>query len=166
MDCSTPGFLVDHQLLELTQLMSIKLVMPSNHLILCCPLLLLPSIFPSIRAFPNESVLCIRWLEYWSFSLSQSFQWTFRTDFLLDWLVGSPRSLGNSQESTPTPQFKSNTDALFIVQLSQPNMTTGKTIALTRRAFVDKVMPLLFNMLSRLVIAFLPRRKRLLVSWL
>jgi len=139
--------------------MSIESVMPSNHLILCRPLLLLPSIFPSIRVFSNESALHIRWPKYWSFSfnISPSNEHPGLISFRMD-----------SQESSPTPQFKSiNYLALsFIVQLSPPYMTTGKTIALTRQTFVGKVMSLLFNMLSMLVITFLPRSKRLLISWL
>ena len=148
--------------------MSIESVIPSNHLIFCHSLLL-PSIFPSIRVFSNESVLRIRQPKYWSFQFQhQSFQRIFRTDFLLDGLVGSPFSPRDSEESSPTPQFKSiNSSVLsFIVQLSHPYMTTGKTIALTRLTFVSKVMSLLFRMLSRFVITFLPRSKRLLISWL
>ena len=132
--------------------------MPSNHLILCCPLLLPPSIFHSMRIFSNESVFCIRWPKYWSFSFSiRIFQWIFRTDFLLDWLVWSPWSKGFSR-SAPTPLLNTSSkasilwhSAFFIVQLSHPYMTTGKTVALTRWTFVDKVMSLLFNMLSRWV---------------
>ena len=136
--------------------MSIESVMPSNHLILCHPLLLLPSIFPSIRVFSNESALCIRWPKYWSFSFNispslqvakilqsqlqhQSFQWTISTDFLSDGLVGSPWSLRDSEESSPTPQFKSINSlgsAFFIVHLSHPYMTTGKTVALTMQTFL------------------------------
>ena len=140
--------------------------MPSNRLILCRPLLLLPSIFPSIRVFSNELVLRIRWPKYWSFSfLPMSIQdW-----FPLGCTIGSPCWPGDSQESPPTPQLKSinfRHSAFFIGQLAHPYMTTGKTIALTRWTFVGKVMSLLFNMLSRLVIAFLPRSKSLLISWL
>ena len=147
--------------------MSIELVMPSNHLILCGPLLLLPSIFPRIRVFSNESVLRIRWPKYWSFSfsISPSIEYSRFISFRMDWLV----SPSGSQEYSPTPQFKSIIllpSAFFLVQLSHPYMTTGKTIALTRPTFVNKVMSLLFNMLSRLVITFLPRSKRLLISWL
>ena len=119
--------------------MSIKSVMPSNHLILCYPLLLPPSVFPSMRVFSNESVLPIRWTKYWSFNFSNgSFQWIFRTDFLQNGLVGSPCSPRDSPESSPTPQFKASIlqcSAFFIVQLSHPYMTTGKTIALTRFSF-------------------------------
>ena len=144
--------------------------MPSNHLILCHPLLLLPSVFPSIRVFSNESVLCIRWPKYWSFSFSispsneHSGLISFRID-LLDLLVvqGIFKSLLQHHSSKASILQRS---AFFIVQLSHPYMTTGKTIALTRRTFVGKVMSLPFNKLSRLVITFLPRRKRLLISWL
>ena len=143
--------------------------MPSNHLILCHPLLLPPSIFPSIRVFSNESVLHIRWPKYWSFSLSINPSNEYLTDFLYSWLVWSPWSPGDSQESSPIPQFKSinySVLSFLIVQLSHPYMTTGKTIAFTRQNFVSKVISLLFNMLSRFVITFLPRSKHLLVSWL
>ena len=150
--------------------MSIELVMPSNHLILCCPLLLLPSIFPSIRVSSNQSVLCIRWPKYWSFSfsISPSIEYSGLISFRMDWLdllavQGTPKSLLQHHSSKASILWHS---AFFIVQLSHPYMTTGKTIALTRWTFVSKVMSLLFNMLSRLVIAFLPRSKRLLVSWL
>ena len=155
---------------SLLKLMSIESVMPSNHLILCCPLLLPPSIFPSIRVFSNELVLCIMWLYYWSFSFSihpsseYSVLITFRSE-----LVGSPCSPRDSQESSPTPQFKSiNSSALrFLYSPTLTSiMTTGKTKTLTRLTFVGKVISLLFNMLSRLVIAFLPRSKCLLIAWL
>ena len=145
---------------SLLKLMSIELVIPSNHLILCRPLL--PSIFPSIRVFSKESVFPIRWPKYWSFSISPSNEYSglisFRID-LLDLLAvqGTLKSL---------LQHHSSKGLFFIVQLSHPYITTGKTIALTRRTFVGKVMSLLLNMLSRLVITFLPRSKRLLISWL
>ena len=143
--------------------------MPSIHLILCCPLLLLPSIFPSNRVFSNESTLHMRWPKYWSFSFSISPSnehpglISFRTDWL-DLLVvqGTLTSLLQHHSSNASILWHS---AFFIVQLSHPYMTTGKTIALTRRTFVGKVMCLLFNMLSSLVITFLPRSKRLLISW-
>ena len=144
--------------------------MPSNHLILCRPLLLLPSIFPNIRVFSNESALSIRWPKYWSFSfsISPSNEHPGPISFRMDWL--DLFAVQETQESSPTPQFKSiNSSALqlsFIVQLSHPYMTTGKTIVLTRRTFVDQVMFLSFNMLSWLVITFLPRSKCLLISWL
>ena len=143
MDCSTPGFPVDHQLLDLTQLMSIKLVMPSNHLILCCPLLLLPSVLPSIRAFPNESVLRIRWLKYWSFSLSvcpsneHSGLISFRIDcFHLLAVQGTLRSLLQHHCSKASVLQHS---AFFMAQLLHPYRTTRKTIALTIQTFVSKV---------------------------
>ena len=152
--------------------MSIELVMPSNHLILCHPLLLLPSIFPSIRVFFNESVLCIRWTKYWEFQLQhQSFQWILRTDTFKDWLVWSPCSPRDTQESSPTLQFKSiNSSALSF--LHSPTLTSihdyWKNHSFDWWTFVGKVMSLLFNMLywSMLVIAFLPRNKCLLISWL
>jgi len=150
--------------------MSIESVIPSNHLILCRPLLLLPSIFPSIRVFSNESALHIRWPKYWSFSfnISPSNEDSRLISFRKDWLdllavQGTVKSLFQhccSKASIP------RRSAFFIVQLSHPYMTTAKTTALTRRTFVDKVMSLVFNMLSRLVITFLPRSKRLLISWL
>ena len=153
MDCSTPDLPVHHQL----KLMSIESVMTSSHLILCHPLLFPPSIFPSIRVFSNESVLCIRWPNYWSFSFSiRFFQWIFRTDFLQDGLVGSPCSPRDSQESSPSPQSKSINSSVLSFPYSptlHPYMTTGKTIALIRLIFVGKVMSLLFNMLSRLVLS-------------
>ena len=144
--------------------------MPSNHLILCRPLLLLPSIFPMIRVFSNESALCIRWPKYWSFSfnISPSNEHWGLISFRRDWLdllavQGTLKSLLQHHSSKASILQHS---AFFIVQLSHPYMTTGKTIALTRWTFVDKVMSLLFNMLSRLVITFLPRSKRLSISWL
>ena len=144
--------------------------MPSNHLILCCPFLLLPSIFPSIRVFSNESALHIRWPKYWSFSLNISpfNEHPGLISFRMDWLdllevQGTLKSLLQYHSSKPSILQCS---ALFIVQLSHPYMTMGKTIALTRQTFVGKVMSLLFNMLSMLVITFLPRSKCLLISWL
>ena len=141
---------------SLLKLMSIELVMPSNHLILCRPLLLPPSIFPSIRVFSNESVLHIRWPKYWCFSIniSPSSEYSGLISFRMDWLdllavQGTLQSLLQHHSSTPSILWHS---AFFIVQLSHPYMTTGKTIALTRQTFVGKVMFLLFNMLSRLVI--------------
>ena len=140
--------------------------MPFNHLILWHPLLLLPSIFPSIRVFSNESVLHIRCSKYWSFSFSirPSNEYSGLISFRMDWV-----DLLAVQESSPTPQFRSvNSSVLSFLYspLSHPYMTTGKTIALTRQTFVGKVMSLLLNILSRLVIAFLSRSKRLLISWL
>ena len=144
--------------------------MPSYHLILCHPLLLPPSIFPSIRVFSNESVLLIRCPKYWSFSfsISPSNEYSGWISFRIDWfdllpVQGTFKSLLQHHSSKASILLWS---AFFIVQLSHPRMTTGKTIALTRRTFVGKVMSLLFNMLSRLIIAFLPRSKCLLISWL
>ena len=150
---------------SLLNLMSIESVMPSNHLILCHPLLLPPSIFPSISVFSNESALCIRWAKYWSFSFSinPSNEYAGLISFKMDLLdllevQGTLKSLLQHHTSKASMLRHS---AFFIVQLSHPYMTTGKTIA-----FVGKIMSLLFNMLSRLVITFLPRNKRLLISWL
>ena len=150
--------------------MSIESMMPSNHLILCHPLLFLPSIFPSIRVFSNESALHIRWPKYWSFSfnISPTNEHPELISFRMDWLdllavQGTLKSLLQHHSSKAAILLCS---AFFIVQLSHPYMTTGKTIALTRQTFVDKLMSLLFNMLSRLVITFLPRSKRLLISML
>ena len=149
--------------------MSITLVIPSNHLILCHPLLLLPSMFPSIRVFSNESALRIRWPKYWSFSfsISTSNEYSGLISFRMDWLdllavQGTLKSLLQHHSSKASILWRS---AFFIVQLSHPYMTTGKTIALSRQTFVDKVMSLL-NMLSRLAIAFLPKSKCLSISWL
>ena len=148
----------------------IESVMPSNHLILCCPLFFLPPIPPSIRVFSNQSTLRMRWPKYWSFSFSvipskeHSGLISFRMDSLdLLAVQGTLKSL-LQHHSSKAPILRHS--AFFIVQHSHPYMTTGKTIALTRRTFVDKVMSLLFNMLSRLVIPFLPRSKHLLISWL
>ena len=144
--------------------------MLSNHLILCHPLLLLPSIFPSIRVFSNESVLPIRWPKYWSFSFSicPSNEYSGLISFRMDWLdlLAVQETLKSLLQhySSKAPILQCPT--FFIVQLSHPYMTTGKTIALTRQTFVGKVMSLLFIMLSRLVITFFPRSKHLLISWL
>ena len=150
--------------------MPIELVMPSNHLILCRPLLLLPSIFPSISVFSNESALHIRWPMYWrfSFSISPSNENLGLISFRMDWLdllavQGTLKSLLQHHSSKASVLRCS---AFFTVQLSHPYTTTGKTIALTRRTFVVKLMSLLFNTLSRMVITFLPRSKCLLISWL
>ena len=150
--------------------MSIESVMPSNHLILCHPPLLPPSILPSIRVFSNESVLHIRWPKYWifSFSISPSNEYSGLISFRMDCLdlpavQGTLKSLLQYHNSKASVLQRSD---FFIVQLSHPYMTTGKTIALTSWIFIGKAMSLLFNMLSRLVIAFLPRRKHLLSSWL
>ena len=168
MDCSTPVFPVLHYLPEFGQT-HVHWVDYTTHLILCHPLLL-PSIFPSIRVFSNESVLHIRWPNYWSFSssISPSDEYLVLISFRTDWfdllaVQGTLKCLlqyYNSKASIILPS------AFFIVQLSHPYMTTGKTIALTRWTFVGKVMSLLFNNLSRLVITFLPRSKHLLISWL
>ena len=150
--------------------MSIKSVMPSNHLILYHPLLLLPSMFPSIRVFSKESTLHIKWPKYWSFSVSISLsnEYSGLISFRMDWLdvlavQGTLRSLLQHHSSKASILWHS---ASFIVQLSHPYMTTGKTIALTRWTFFGKAMCLLFNMLSSFVIALLPRSKSLLISWL
>ena len=158
--------------LSLLRLMSIELVMPSCHLILCRPLLLLPSVFPSIRVFSNESALCIRWPKYWSFSFSISpsnadsglISFNQSCSLNQDWLVWSPCCPRDSQESSPAPQLESISSSVLCVL--HPYVTTGKTIALTIWTFVGKVMSLPFKMLSRFVIAFLLRSKCLLVSWL
>ena len=154
---------------SLLRLISIKLVRPSNHLILCCPLLL-PSVFPSIRVFSSESVPHIRWPKYWSFSFSISpfNEYSGLISFRMDWfdfldVQGTLKSLLQHHSSKASILWCST---FFIVQLLHPYMTTGKTTALTRWTFVGKVMSLLFNMLPRLVIAFLPRSKLLLISWL
>ena len=147
-----------------------ELVMPSNHLILSCPLLLMPSIFPSIRVFSNESVLCIKWPKYqsFSFSISPSNEYPGLISFRMDWLdlLALQGTLKNLLQHHNSKASILQCSALFIVQLSHPYMTTRKTIALTRWTFVGKVMPLLLNMLSRLVITFLPRSKCLFISWL
>ena len=155
---------------SLLKLMSIKSVMPSNHLILCHPLFLLPSIFPSIRIFSSESVLCIRWPKYWhfSFSISPSNEYSGLISFRMDWLdlLAIQGTLKNLLQHHSSKASILQCSAFFIVQLSHPYMTTGKTIALTRWTFVSKVISLLFHILSRLVIDFLPRSKHLLISWL
>ena len=170
MSNSTTPWTAAHQaLLSITnsqsvlKLMSVELVMPSNHLILCRPLLRLPSIFPSIRVFSNESVLHIRWPKYWSFSfsISPSYEYARLMPFRMDWLdllavQGTLKSLLQHHSSKTSILWRS---AFFILQLSHPYTTTGKTIALTRQTFVGKVMSMLFNMLSRLVTTFLPRSK-------
>ena len=170
MGCRRPGFSVHHQLQSLLKLMSIESVMPSNHLILCCPLLLPPSIYPRFRVFSNGSLLCIRWLKYWSFSfgISPSNEYSGLISFRMDSLdlltvQGTLKSL-LQHHSSKASILQCST--LFIFQLSHPYITSGKTIALTRQTFVGKVMSLLFNTLSRLVITFLPRSKCLLISWL
>ena len=177
MDCSMSGFPVHHQLFitltdsgSLLKLLSIELVMPSNHLILCHPLLFPPSIFHTFWVFSNESAHHIGWPKYWSFSssISPSNEYPGLTSFRMDWLgllavQGTLKSLLQHHSSKASILQCS---AFFIVQLWYLYVTTGKTIALTRQTFVGKVMSLLFNMHSRLVITFLPRSKRLLISWL
>ena len=150
--------------------MSIGLMMPFNHLLLCRPLLLPPSFFSSIRIFSNESALHIRWPKYWSFSfnISPSNEYSGLISFRMDWLdlLAVQGILKSLLQHHSSKAWILRCSAFFTVQLSHPYMTTGKTIALTRRTFVDKVMALLLNMLSRLVITFLPRSKCLLISWL
>ena len=157
--------------------MSIESVMSSNHLVLCHPLRLLPSTFPASRSFSNELALPIRWPKYWTFSFNissgQSIGGSASTsvqdfNFRMDWLdlLAVPETLKSLLQHHSSKASILQRSAFFIVLLSHPYMTTGKTIALTRQAFVGKVMSLLFNMLSRLVITFLPRSKRLLISWL
>ena len=144
--------------------------MPSNHLILCHPLFLPPSLFPSIRVFSNESVLCIWWSKYWSFSfsLSPSNEYSALISFKIDWLdlLAAQGTLKSHLQHHSSKASILRHSAFFIVQLSHPYMTTATTISLTRWTFVGKVMSLLFNMLCRLLIAFLPGSKCLLISWL
>ena len=170
MDCSTPGYLSITNSRSLPKLMSIESVMPSNQLILCHPLLFLLSIFSSIRVFSNESVLHIRWPKDWSFSFSISPSnecsglISFRMDSL--YLLAVQGTLNSLLQHHSSKASILQHSAFFIVQLSHPYMTTGKTKALMRQTFVGKAMSLLFNVLSRLVITFLPRSKHLLISWL
>ena len=144
--------------------------MPSNHLILCCPLLLPPSIFPSIRVFSNESVLHIKWPKYWSFSfsISPSNEYSRLISFRMDWLdlLAVQETLKSLLQHRSSKASILQRSVFFMVRLSHPYMATGKTIALTRWIFVGKVMSLHFNMLSKLLVAFLPGSKRLLISWL
>ena len=150
--------------------MSIELVMPSNHLTLCRPLLLQPSGFPSFRVFSSESVLCIKWPKYWSFSfsISPSYEYSRLIAFRIDWfdLLAVQGTLKSLLQHHSSKASVLQCSTFFTVQLSHPYMTTGKTIALTRWTFTGKVMSLLFNMPSRLVITFIPRSKRPLISWL
>ena len=174
-DCSTLGFLVLHHLLELAQTHIIDLVMPSNHLILCCPPFLLPSVSLGIRVFPSESALCIRGPKSWSFSfsISPSGEYSRLISFRIDWfdLLAEQGDCKNPLQDLFKNLLQHHSSkasilrrsAFFMVQLSHPYMTTGKTIALTRWPFVGKVMSLLFITLSSLVIAFLPRSKCLLI---
>ena len=165
-----PGFPVHPQIPEPTQTHVHQLVTPLNHLILCRLLLLLPSIFPSIRVFYNESVLHIRWLKYWSFSFSitPSNEYSRLISFRINWLhlLAAQGTLKSLLQHYSSEASILQCSAFFIVKLSHPYMTTGKTIALTRHTFVCKMMSLLFNMQSRLVLAFLPRSKHHLISWL
>ena len=167
MNRNMPGLPVHHQLRNPPILMSIESVMPSNHLILCCPLLLLPSIFPSIRVFSNESALRIRWPEYWSFSfnISPSNEHPGLISFRMDWLdlLAVQWTLKSLLQHYISKASILQHSAFFIVQLSHPYMTTRKIIPLTRQTFVGKVMSLLLNMLSGLLITFLPRSKCLLI---
>ena len=152
MDCSTPDLPVHHQLLEFTQTMSIESVMQSNHLILCHPLIVLPSVFLSIRVFSNESVIQIRWPKYWSFSfnISPSNDYSGLISFRMDWLdlLAVQGTLKSLLQHHSLKSSVLQCSAFFTVQLSYPYMTTGKTIALTKQTFVGKLMSLLFNMLS------------------
>ena len=170
MNRSTPGLPVHHQLPGSLRLTSIESVMPSSHLILCRPLLLLPPIPPSIRGFFNESTLRMRWPKYWTFSFSiiPSKEIPGLISFRMDWLhlLAVQRTLMSLLQHHSPKASILWCSAFFTVQLSHPYMTTGKTVALTRRTFVGKVMSLLLNILSRLVITFLPRSKRLLIAWL
>ena len=167
MDCSMPGLPVHRHSWSLLKLIFVESVIPSNHLILCCPLLLLPSVFPSIRVFSSESVLCLRWPKYWSFSISisPSNEYSGLISFRMDWLdlLAVQRTLKSLLQHHSSKASILRRSAFFIVQLSHPYVTTGKTIALTRQTFVGKVMSLVFNMLCRLVITFLPRSKCLLI---
>ena len=170
MNRSTPGLCPSPTPGVHSDSTSIESAMPSSHLILCCPFRLLPPIPPSIRVFSNESTLRMRWPKYWSFSfsISPSKEIPGLISFRMDWLDllavhGTLKSLLQHHSSKASILRHS---AFFTVQLSHPYMTTGETIALTRRTFVGKVLSLLLNMLSRLVITFLPRSKRLLISWL
>ena len=170
MDCSTPGLLSTTYSRSLLKLMSIESVMPANHLILCHPLLLPTSMFPSIRVFSNEPILHIRWPKYWnySFSISPSNEYSGLISFRRDWLdlLAVQGTLKSLLQHCSSKASTLQCSAFFIVQLSHPYMTTGKTIALTRWTFLGKVMSLLSNMLSKLVITFLPRSKHLCISWL
>ena len=172
----TPWTAADQESLSFTisqillKLMSVESVMPCNHCVLCCPFVLLPSNFPSIRVFSNESAFHIRWPKYWtfSFSISPSNEYSELLSLRIYWfdlfaVQGNLKNLPQHHTSKASILWRS---ALFIVQLSHPYMTTGKTIALTIQTFVDKVMSLLLNMLSMLVITFFPKSKRLLISWL
>ena len=170
MNHSTPGLPVHHQLLEFTQTHVHRVSDVINHLILCCPFLLLPPIPPSIRVFSSESALHMRWPKYWNFSFSiiPSKEHPGLISFRIDWLdlLADQGTLKNLLQHHSSKASIIRCSAFFTVQLSHPYMTTGKTIALTRRIFVGKIMSLLLNMLSRLVMTFLSRSKRLLILWL
>ena len=170
----TPGIAIHMASLPITNSQSLVKLLSiesaSNHLILCRPLLLPPSIFPNIRVFSNESVLCIRWPKYWSFSFnaSPSNEYSGLISFMTDWVdfLAVQETLKNLLQHHSSKASILQCSTFFIVQLSHPYMTSGKTVALTRQTFVGKVMSLVFNMLPRLVIAFLPKNKLLLISWL
>ena len=170
MNCSMPGLPVHHHLPDFTQTHIHRVSDAIQHLILCRPLLLLPPIPPSIRVFSNESTRHMRWPKYWSFSFSiiPAKEHPGLISFRMDWLdlLAVQGTLKNLLQHHSSKSSILRCSAFFTVQLSHPYMTTGKTIALTKRTFVGKVMSLLFNMLSRLVITFLPRSKCLLISWL
>ena len=173
MDCSMSGLSDLHHLLEcsnLLKLMPIESVMPSNHLILCCSLLLLPLIFPSFWVFSSESALPIRWPKYWSFrfSISPSSEYSGLISFRIDWfdLLAVQGALKGLLQHDSSEASTLHCSAFFMVQLSHPYRTPGKTIALTRWNFISKVTSLYFNILSRFVIAILPKSKPLLISWL
>ena len=167
MDCITPNSLVFHYLPEFSQ--SMESLMPSNHLILCCPLVLLPSIFPSIRVLFNELALHVRWPKYWSFSftISPSNEYSRLISFRMNWfdLLAVQETLESFLQHHSSKASILWCSAFFMVQLSHPYMTTGKITALTIQTFVLKLMSLLFNTLSRFVTGFLPRSKCLLISW-
>ena len=159
MNCSTPGLPVHHQLPEFTQTHVHPVGDAIQPLILCRPLFLLPSILPSIRVFSNESTLCMRWPKYWNFSISPSNEYSGLSSFRIDWfdLLAVQETLKSLLQHHSLKALILWLSAFFIVQLSHPYLTTGKTIALTRRTFAGKVMSLLFNTLSRFVVAFIPK---------
>ena len=168
MDCSTPGFPVLPYFPEFTQTMSIEWIKTSNHLILCCSLLLLPSIFPSIRVVSNESAVHIKWPKFWNLSISPSNEYSGFISFRIKWF-DLPAVQGTLKSFVQHHSSKASIiqhSAFFIVQFSHPYRTAGKTIALTIQTFVGKVMSLLFNTLSRIIIASLPSSKCLLILWL
>ena len=169
MDCSTPGFPILTISQSLLKLMAIESMLPPNHIIFYCSLLLLPSIFPRISVFSHESVLCIRWLKYWSFSfsISSSDAYSGLISFRIDWFdLAVQRIFKGLLQCHSLKASILQLSAFSMVQLSHPYMTTGKTIALALWTFVSKTMSLIFNMPSRFIIAFLPRSNRLLISWL